>query len=218
MPTDDTAPRKPDRMWDWFARRYDRRAHRDEELSRAVQALETILAGGERVLDFGCASGVVACRIASRVKEVHGVDTSARMIELARDRASAADLANVRFSRTTVFDRELDGETYDVALAFHVLHLVPDPAAAVARLRDLLGPGGLLVSVTPAGEPGRAMRAVAFLVSRIGLLSHLELFRVSDVRALLEDAGLEVVEAEVFEGPVQTWFAVARKGGAAGSA
>lgn len=41
--------------------------------------------------------------------------------------------------------------------------------------------------------------------------SHLTLFRLSDVQALLRDGGLVVLESEVFEGTIPSWFAVARK-------
>ncbi len=79
------------------------------------------------------------------------------------------------------------------------------------RISELLRPGGLLVSVTPAGEPGRMQRALLWLVPRLGILSHLTLFRVSDVEALLRDGGLVVLESEVFEGAIPSWFAIARK-------
>ncbi len=78
------------------------------------------------------------------------------------------------------------------------------------RISELLRPGGLLVSVTPAGEAGRILRVLGSFVLRVGLLSHLTAFRVSDVQVLLRDGGFEVLESEVFEGAIPTWFAVAR--------
>ena len=202
---------RPDRLWDWLARRYDRRAHKDEELTWAVDRLAKVLDADDTVLDYACASGVVACRIAADVKEVRGIDTSARMIELASERASERDLANVHFARSTIFDEELGSETYDVVVAFNILHLVEDASAALRRISELLRPGGLLVSVTPAGEAGRIQRALLSLVPRLGILSHLTLFRVSDLQGLLRDGGLVVLESEAFEGSIPTWFAVARK-------
>ena len=202
---------KPDRFWDWLARWYDRRAHKDDELNRAADRLAKVLDADDTVLDYGCASGVVACRIAADVKEVRGIDTSARMIELANERASERDLANVHFARTTIFDEELGSETYDAVVAFNILHLVEDASAALRRISELLRPGGLLVSVTPAGEAGRILRVLGSFVLRVGLLSHLTAFRVSDVQALLRDGGFEVLESEVFEGAIPTWFAVARR-------
>ena len=85
------------------------------------------------------------------------------------------------------------------------------PNSTLRRISELLKAGGLLVSVTPAGEPGRMQRALLWLVPRLGILSHLTLFRVSDLQGLLRDGGFEVVDSEVFEGSIATWFAVARK-------
>jgi 2-polyprenyl-3-methyl-5-hydroxy-6-metoxy-1,4-benzoquinol methylase len=202
---------RPDRLWDWLARWYDRRAHKDEELNWAVDRLTMTLDADHTVLDLGCASGVVACRIAGGVKQVQGIDTSARMIELANERASQSGLANVRFERTTIFDEKLGRETYDVVLAFHILHLLEDASAALRRISELLKPEGLLVSVTPAGEPGRIARVLASVVPRLGLLSHLTMFRLSDLQDLLSDGGFEVVDSDEYGGSIPTWFAVARK-------
>ncbi len=80
---------RADRLWDWLARWYDRRAHEDEQLTRAVDPLAKVLDADDTVLDYACGSGVVACRIAADVKEVRGIDTSARMIELANERVQA---------------------------------------------------------------------------------------------------------------------------------
>ena len=93
---------------------------------------------------------------------------------------------------------------------FHTLHLLGDASAALRRISELLRPGGLLVSVSPAGEAGRILRVLGSFVLRVGLLSHLTAFRVSDVQVLLRDGGFEVLESEVFEGAIPTWFAVAR--------
>jgi 2-polyprenyl-3-methyl-5-hydroxy-6-metoxy-1,4-benzoquinol methylase len=202
-----TREHRPDRLWDWLAWLYDRRADGDDELREIVERLSPLLDENHTVLDFGCASGVVACRVAPGVKHVTGLDTSPRMIERARERAG--ELPNVDFRAASIFDEVLGA--FDVVLALHVLHLLPDPAAAVRRIAELVPPGGLLISVTPAGELGGLQRAMLSLVTRLGLLSHLAMMRVPDVEALLQNAGFEVIDADALNGPIPIWYAVARK-------
>ena len=204
--------KKPDRFWDWAARRYDRQAQKDEAHTRAVARFAKYLKADDAVLDYACGTGVVTYKIAADVKEVHGIDTSARMIDLAKQRARERDAANVHFSRKTIFDEGLGRGSYDVILAFNVLHLLEDARKAVQRASELLKPGGLVVSETPClGEAGVVLRTLLPLISKVGLLSYLRTFRISEVKDLMRDGGAQILESEVLEGTIPSCFVVARK-------
>ena len=57
------------------------------------------------------------------MKDVHGIDTSAKMIDLAKKKAREREVANVHFAQKTIFDEELGRESFDMILAFNILHL-----------------------------------------------------------------------------------------------
>jgi 2-polyprenyl-3-methyl-5-hydroxy-6-metoxy-1,4-benzoquinol methylase len=184
---------KPDRLWDWLAGLYERTAKRDSDLLEDVERLGKLLREQDTVLDLGCGSGVVACRIAPLVGEVRAIDTSRRMIQIARRKQLEGE---VHFECQTVFDEALQQAAYDVILAFNILHLVPDPAKVLHRAAQLLKPQGRLVSVTPCmGEAGLVLRTCLPLLGKL-LLSQLHFFKLSDVQDLVRDAGLKVLEAE----------------------
>ena len=68
------------------------------------------------VLDIGCGIGRIAAELAPRVKEVHGIDVSGRMIETALRRCAA--LSNVRLMKSSGRDlREFADESVDAAIA-----------------------------------------------------------------------------------------------------
>jgi SAM-dependent methyltransferase len=68
------------------------------------------------VLDIGCGIGRIAAELAPRVKAVHGVDVSGRMIEAALRRC--ASLSNVRLTKGTGRDlREFSDGSFDAAIA-----------------------------------------------------------------------------------------------------
>lgn len=204
--------KKSDRFWDWRAKPYDEQAQKDEDIPRAVERVAKYLAADDTVLDFACGTGVASFKIASDVNEVDAIDASAGMIDLAKERAREREVANVHFAQKTIFDEELVRDSYDVILAFNILHLLEDAKEAVQRASELLKPGGLLVSMTPClGEAGVVLRTLLPLISKVGILSYLRTFRISDMTDLMSDSGLRILESEVFEGTIPSCLVVARK-------
>ena len=199
-------------FWDWIARWYDKRAQVDEDLTRTVERLAKYLKVDHTVLDYACGTGVVAIKIAADVKEVQAIDASAGMIDLARVRARESEVLNVRFARKTIFDEELEKGSYDVLLAFNILHLLEDAREAVQRASELLKPGGLMVSETPCmGEAGVVLRTLLPLVGKVLGISYLRTFRIFEVSDLMRDEGFQILESQVPEGTFTTYFVVARK-------
>ena len=164
-------------------------------------------------MDYACGTGVVTYKIAADVKEVHAIDASAGMIEIALQRAREREVANVHFARKTIFDEGHRRDSYDVILAFNILHLLEDAPKVVQRVSELLKPRGLLVSVTPClGEAGVVLRTLLPLISKLGILSHLSSLKVSDVKELMGGGGLQIQESEVLDGSIPSYFSVAQKG------
>ena len=204
--------KKSDWFWDWIARRYDKQAEKDEAHTKAVERFAKYLKADDTVLDYACGTGVVAYKIAADVKVVHAIDASAGMIDLANERAREREVANVHFARKTIFDEGFEKESYDVILAFNILHLLEDARKAVRRAAELLKPGGLVVSVTPClGEAGVVLRTLLPLISKVGILSYLRTLKISEVKDLMREGGFEILESDVPEGTIPSCFLVARK-------
>ena len=200
-----------DRFWDFMAGRYDRKTHEDQNYTRAVERFLGYLEPDHRVLDYACGSGVISLKIAGHVKRVYAIDTSARMIRLAKERADEGNFDNVTFQQKTLFDEGLEAGTYDVILAFNVLHLLDDARVAMARAAELLKPGGLLISSTPClGEAGRFTRTLVPLLTK-AILSYLRVFRMDQVQDLIRDGGFQILESKTREDTIPIYFAVARK-------
>ena len=164
------------KFWDRRADKYDADIRNHDTLyERTISAVAEILSSEDIVLDVGCGSGEHSVDLATTVQSVHSIDTSSRMIALARDKAIAAEVANMQFDTIDVRDRQINGNTYSAALALNVLHLVEDVEATLERLRDLLLPQGLLISQTPClGERGWLFRLLIGLLQAVGCLAHLD--------------------------------------------
>ena len=143
---------------------WDRAAPFYESLweSQLAPAHEAVLAGaslasGEAVLDAACGTGALSLRAAQQVApsgRVVGVDTSARMVEIARRRArqsqagqagqagQAAQASQASFIRDELENLALPCRSFDAVLCALGLMYMPDPRQALQVVQRLLRPGG----------------------------------------------------------------------------
>ncbi len=98
---------------------------------------------GKRVLELGCAAGVLTEHLVNRGADVFALDREPRMVEIARRRLG--DRARVEI---TDLEQPLDlvpTGGIDLVVASLVLHYIEDWAPLLAELRRCLVPGGALV-------------------------------------------------------------------------
>jgi len=133
-------------IYNWLFKVLAGRQH--EAFRRHV--LELIaLADGERLLDAGCGTGMMALRIAARYPgcTVHGIDLSPKMIAVARRDAEKQGLA-MDFRVGSITDLPYPGDSFDVVITnimYHHLDLT-EKRQAVAEIARVLKPGGRYVS------------------------------------------------------------------------
>ena len=210
---------KAENFWNASAGNYDSTEERFERIhSRSRENARRHVRGSDLVLDYGCGTGTAACDVAPLVRAVHGVDISARMIELAREKASDGGIENATFAQQDVFDERLEEEPFDVILAFNVFHTVPDPDRVVKRMHQLLKPGGLLVSVTPcfrdrASFLGHLQILLVRTLCMVGAISiPIRSVGSSDLEDLLAKNGsFEIIDSEPIFQSVSSYFIAARK-------
>ncbi len=127
------------------------------------------------VLDAGCGrgAGLLGAAILQPNVRFVGADINRVALEEARQQAKARGITNVSFHEvdlTTLEGLEIPSAGYDVIFSSGVVHHMPDPNAALAKLSSVLAPHGMLqlmVYATRGREPlYRMARAMDRLLPR----------------------------------------------------
>ena len=136
---------------DWSARRYETFA---AELAPAAERLVELAApaAGDRVLDLATGTGNAALAAARHGASVTGVDSAARLLEVARSRAAAEGL-ELEFVSGDLLDPPLPAGSCDLALSSFGVIFTSDPERAIDAIARALRPGGraLLTAWVPRG-------------------------------------------------------------------
>jgi protein-L-isoaspartate(D-aspartate) O-methyltransferase len=118
-------------------------------LAKLLQAAE--IAGGDRVLDVGCATGYVSAVLARLAHAVVGLEQDAGLASRARDNLRALGVSQVEVVTGPLADGWPAQAPYDVIVVDGAFETAPK-----ALLRQLR-PGGRLVGVQARGPVGKAM-------------------------------------------------------------
>jgi ubiquinone/menaquinone biosynthesis C-methylase UbiE len=187
---------------------------------RTVERLD--LRTGQKVLDVCCGSGASALPAAEVVGpqgSVLGVDLSERLLALARAKASSMQLPNAEFRLGDLLDLRLPPASFDAVVCVFGVFFVPDVAAAVKALWEVVRPAGKL-AITTWGprffEPGSTAFWDSIRSVRPDLYKGFNPWdRICDppsLRAVLQAGGVEGAQviAEAGEHPIpspEAWWA-----------
>lgn len=127
------------------------RSHTWRTVENSCVYLLDALRPGVDVLDIGCGPGTITLDLAARVAPgaVVGVDPAPDAIDEAIARLDATDLpsgADVRFEVGDVHALRVAEDSFDVVHAHQVLQHLEDPVAALAEMRRVCRPGGVVAA------------------------------------------------------------------------
>lgn len=132
-------------------------------------------AHGRRVVDLACGEGYGSAVLGRTARSVVGVDANPEAFEHARLKYTSE---TVRFERAMI---ELWDGDVDCVVFLQTIEHVEDPDAVLARIRELIGPGGVAYVSTP-----NVLTLAPKGAERSGNPWHVREYRAQEYRALCE--------------------------------
>lgn len=103
--------------------------------------------GGQKVLDVGCGTGVVAVTAGQAGAHTRGIDLTPELLERARNNARLASL-DIDFREGDAEALPFDDEVFDVVLSQFGHMFAPRPMVVLAEMLRVLKPGGTIAFAT----------------------------------------------------------------------
>lgn len=97
------------------------------------------------IADLGAGDGNFSLLLAAQAKRVIAVDSSEKMLEVGREQASRAGVANVEFRVGDMEEVPIDSGSVDAVFFSQSLHHALHPARALEEAARILKPGGKIV-------------------------------------------------------------------------
>jgi len=149
------------------------------------------------VLDVGCGGGILSEAMARRRARVLGIDLAPALLEVAELHAAEAQVS-VAYQGIAAEDLAAERPaSFDLVTCMEMLEHVPDPAATLRALAQLVKPGGDVIVSTLNRNPRSFVVAIlgAEYVTRIlprGTHEYLKFIRPSELARWGRAAGLEL--------------------------
>ena len=195
-------------FWSRYAWLYDRFIRKDEAASEQMYALIRAAVHGKNVLELATGTGLIARNIASSANSVEATDASPEMIAEAQKKNTSS---RIHFSVQDIFHLPYNDGSFYIIIAANVLHIIPEPEKAIAEMKRVLAPDGILILPTfTHADMGFFARVKASIIKSAGFpLNHA--WSPSTYRSFLEANGLVITDSTVLKASFPLTYTECRK-------
>jgi SAM-dependent methyltransferase len=157
------------------------------------------------ILDVGFGGGKTINRLAERIPQgkVYGIDYSSDMVEYAKKvNKKYVENGKVELREASADDTGFTTDMFDLVTACETYYFWPSLPAAFQEIKRVLKPNGRLLMINEMIKDGVNDVKDAEIIQK----THLHLFPLEEIKAMLESAGF--VTVEVFRKDKSPWNAV----------
>ncbi len=140
---------KEAKFWDKIAEKYSKQPIADEAAyQKKLKITQGYFTPETELLELGCGTGSTAIIHAPFVRHIHAVDISPNMIEIAKGKVDHEGIKNITFEVAACDEVNIPDASVDVVMGMSILHLLEDKETVIAKVYQMLKPGGVFISST----------------------------------------------------------------------
>ncbi len=205
--------KSPEKFWNLMASKYAASPISNiAAYQKKIEKLKSYLSPENHVLDIGCGTGTQCGDLSNNVKQVTGIDISSKLLAIAEQRKAERKIENVEFIQTTVFDEHFEPGSFDVVMAFYILHFFEDINEVVRRIHELLKPDGLFIlEAVCLGEKSKIMGKFVRIAGKLGFLPLINLLTTRQIEQALVQAGFSLIDKTKFSESNDEYTLIAKK-------
>lgn len=198
-------------FWDRWAGRYDRMMLADRDTyARILSRMKKKLNRNMVVLELACGTGILSEQLAGNVKMLEATDFSEEMIKQARRKCHSSRL---HFSVQNATALPYAPEAFDAVVISNALHIMPSPQKALAEIRRVLKPDGLLIAPTFTAA-GNVFGRIKIRIMELSGFRVFHKWNPQEYLDFLKANGFNITGSKVYGGVLALTYAEAKvKGG-----
>lgn len=190
-------------LYDFFETAYNRKVFRG-----TGAYVGSLMDPADTVLECACGTGAISVDIAPNCRRLVATDFSRGMLKQAAKKLQK--YGNVRIRQADIMHIQCRDHRFDKVVAGNVIHLLPDPAGALAELGRLVRPGGKIIIPTYINMSKKSAGLMVKALEVCGM--HFERdFDLESYKQFFKDMGYENVEYHVVDGRMPCAVAVITK-------
>lgn len=187
--------------WDGLASRYDRIVRVfDRSYPEVRRRLTRDLRGADHLLEIAAGTGQFTFDLARVAAEVVATDYAQEMVNRVRERAVEQSAEHVVARHMSAYLLHFEDGTFDGVFCANGLHVMEHPDAALAEMRRVMKPGGVLVVPTFLHGAGRFERGLSRTLSVFSSFVAHHRFSLDELARLVQRGGFDVTSSDELPG------------------
>ncbi len=177
------------KFWDKVAKFYAKFMVKNDAIySQLSEMLAEYLSGESCALEIGCGTGQLSFLVAENVKSLTATDFSENMVTICKQNNT---YQNLLFQQEDATALSFADDSFDVVIASNVLHILPDIDKAIAEIKRVVKPDGIIFAPTFVYNKKDFNFAIWFL-EKIGFKTYSK-FTSEEYVEFLKTRDLEIV-------------------------
>jgi SAM-dependent methyltransferase len=153
-----------------------------------------------KVLELACGTGEFTFRLAKKCKNWTATDFSEKMLKEAKNTYDkrGENIEGLCFERQDATNLPYEDESFDAVMIANALHIMPEPEKALAEIKRVLMPGGLLFAPTFMYREGSGFLIRSGFFKLFGFKAYMNLHG-KEFAEFIENQGFQVLECDIIK-------------------